>query len=271
MRFVIVVIISLSVISVNASSNIVMITLQDESEDFLGLFPVSRNVYSNAIDTLANQGAKSVILKFFIDQSNNIAEEKELAESLKRLPVIMQAELNNDKNVNIPVKIVRKIPHNLSSLPNYSGGFFPLNVLSREAKFIGYGQARLDSDFTKIDLLSTYNNALVSSIVLNTIEEVLNRTATLDGNILSIGDLKIPITEEGMASCEYTESKDIPIFSFSDLLTNKIASKDLNGKVVILGYMRKDAPRYKYGFLNMKTATSHELFSKQVSCLLSYE
>ena len=84
--------------SLRASSPRFAIVLIDaQSESQYGEFPLDRRLIAQAVDRLADLKAKGVILKFFFDQAKEGAGDAALARAFSRVPVLLQARIDDSE------------------------------------------------------------------------------------------------------------------------------------------------------------------------------
>ena len=72
-----------------------VVYIDARAEVEFGGVPLSREVLSRGIDRIAQAGARGLVLKFFLDQAKDERGDGMLADSLSRLPTLLQARLDN--------------------------------------------------------------------------------------------------------------------------------------------------------------------------------
>src|ERR1700741_1748893 len=79
--------------------------VDDATEQALGPFPYDRGLYAQAIESLRQAGAKAVVIKYFLDQAKPGDGDDQLAAEMKKIPVLLQARLDNSESHPNPLPL----------------------------------------------------------------------------------------------------------------------------------------------------------------------
>ncbi len=222
-----------------------------------GRIPLDRAILAKGIQKLADAGAKGVVLKFFLDQPKEEASDAAMEAALKRIPVILQARLDDaePKPNSLPDKFALG---GLSAKTAQSGasGWIPLPRFSAVSADVGF----IDFDSTVVPMLETYRDRTVKSVCLSAIELATGRKALIEpGRQIRFGDLTLPLDELNRVSTTLTPAKPAPVsaVSFLSLLDGQADAAALKGKVVILAY---DGPNIHSADSPLGKMGAHRLF-----------
>jgi len=69
----------------------IIVFIDADMELSYGPVPLKRQLLANAIEKLADAGAKGIVLKFFLDQ----ADDQSIANALASIPVVLQARIDD--------------------------------------------------------------------------------------------------------------------------------------------------------------------------------
>lgn len=216
----------------------VVVFIDAQSEAKYGAFPFDRKWIAEAIDVLADAKAKAVVLKFFYDRPSETVSDQRLAKSFTRLPVALQACLDDTEPKPNPLPARFFLPA-LKAETAVSGrsGWIPLPLFSEQAKEIGF----VDSASTTVPILETYQGQTVKSLVLCSMEMALGKSAVVElGKKITIGQKTWKLDPKNQLTGKLPKADDLKYVPFHQLLDKSAPAKLFAGKVVILGY---DGPK----------------------------
>lgn len=223
------------------SRDFAVVFIDQAAEARYGKFPVDRGVLANAIQKAADAGARGIVLKFFLDLPRSPEGDQALAKSLSRIPVLLQARIDDsEKNPNaLPARFVLAESVGPAGVSG-SSGWIPLATFSDPARDVCF----VDFNSPAVPLVETYQGKAVKSLVLCATEMALATKAVVGpGKNISIGKRLITVDDLYRASVRYDNDRPVSAFSFNDVMDGKVASENLNGKVVIIGYDGASVPR----------------------------
>lgn len=227
-----------SVVAGTFDDDFVVVFIDAQSEVKYGAFPFDRKWTAEAIDVLAEAKAKAVVLKFFYDRPSDTASDQRLAKSFTRLPVALQARLDDteSKPNSLPDRFTLPALKTETAVSGRSG-WIPLPLLSKQAKAIGF----VDSASTTVPILETYQGQTVKSLVLCSIELALGKSAVIEpGQKITIGPKTWKLDTKNLSTGNLPKADDLKYVTFHQLLDKSAPAKLFAGKVVILGY---DGPK----------------------------
>ncbi len=203
------------------------------------------------------------MLKFFLDRPKTKKGDDALVAEMQRLPTILQArfDLKEIRPNALPAKL-RHAPNvtgDVSLLTSSLSGWIPLEKFSRVAEGVGFVDAR-GADM--IPLALRYRERTVASLWLVAIELATGtRAYTTLGKTVGIAGKTGPVNVAGEIEIDYPTEDKIESHSLIDVLNGEVRSKDLAGRVVILGADLKDVPkvRTKLGPIGAHRAFWHGL------------
>lgn len=241
------------------SSVFAVVMIDEATEAALGPFPYDRSVMARAVDQCARLKAKAVVLKFFFDLPRSESGDRALAESMTRLPVVLQARLEQTEGAaaEIPGRF-RLGPHPLPAARSGQLGWIPLPALMDVASDLGF----VDFVDANIPMVEEYRGAPYKSLVLCCLESAFGVSATIEpGNRIVLGGRFLPLDELNVSRGSLSRLEPARFISFARLLAGEVDSVDLEGRVVIIGFDGKNSPTLPTDYGEMKP---HRLF---VQCL----
>ena len=251
------------------------IELRDDSIQTLGEHPLDRQWYARAIDLAREQGARNLILKFFLDSPTTHKSDNLLISAAKGFDVYLQADYLDDLllNVNQPFNVFRPDLARtdiLKDLESLSKAYYPLDELGSAAVAVGFAHGRVTDQHNVVNLLAEVEGQVVASMLLLALETITGDNAEINGRQLKVGRFTYELAPHGTATCEYLANGDLRSnrYSLEALLSGAIPKTDIEGKTLILGYGRSDIHKFSYGWLGLRKIKAHDLWLKQLDCLL---
>jgi CHASE2 domain-containing sensor protein len=223
------------------SNDFAVVFIDQASERRFGGFPFDRSIIAQAIERAANAGAKGVVLKFFLDQPRSPSGDEALAKALSRLPVVLQARIDDtEKAANpLPERFSLADPAIKSGVAG-SAGWIPLSKFSEPAADVCF----VDFAASPVPLIETYQNRPVKSLVLCATELALGTKAVIKSSrAILIGQSEIRVDAQNRISVQVAPDRSISTLPFNDLFDGKLSPATLKNKVVIIGYDGTNIPR----------------------------
>jgi len=218
---------------------VVFIDAQTEAQ--YGGFPLDRKYIAQAVERLAQGQAKGAVLKFFFDLPREGDGDARLALAMGKLPVLLEARIDDTQDRPNP------FPENFcltgvlpSAVRAFSGqsGWIPLARLSAKAKGVGFVDLP-EPGWTP--MVEKYQGKVVKSLHLCALELAFDTTAKLaPGRSLTLAGKTIELDAENRVQIRCPAADKLGYIKFHDLLSGKVESKAVQGKVVIVGY---DGPK----------------------------
>lgn len=211
---------------------VVFITARTEAQ--FGNIPLDRTLIAQAIEKAAENQAKGVVLKFYIDQSRNAESDERLARSLANIPVLLQARIDNtEPNPNpLPVRFTLSDTSYVTDAKGNSG-WIPLPALANNSHDICF----VDFDRSPVPLVEMYQGKAVKSLVLCAAELAIGEQATITpGSRVTVGDLTAPLDALNRVTINPASGSTFDFIEFTDLLDGVVPPDMLKDKVVIVAY-----------------------------------
>jgi len=234
----------------------VVVFIDAQTEAKYGAFPLDRGLIADALDELAAAKVKGVVLKFFYDQPKDAASDRRLAKSLTKLPVALQARLDDTEAKPNPLPARFTFPQ-LKAETAVSGqsGWLPLPLLADQAASIGFVDIASPAN---VPLLETYQGQTVKSLVVCAIELATGKPAVITpGKSLSFGEQRLILDGKNQTTAKLPETDVLKYIPFHKLLDKSAPASALAGKVVILGY---DGPKIHSLETSIGKVKAHRLF-----------
>jgi len=208
------------------------------TESKLGSFPLDRALVAKAIDRVREAGAKGVVLKFFYDQPKNQTADGRLAEALSKLPVLLEARIDDtESNPNpLPERFFPKLDNSISATKGIAGnsGWIPLPMFAAKARDVGFVDTR-NTSF--LPMFEHYQGRPVKSLVLCTLELAVGETAKVDADsTLHLGKRSLRLDEEHGIAVLFPKSAEMDYVPFHEILEGTRRDTELASKIVIIGY-----------------------------------
>ena len=234
-----------------------------ESEKIYGNIPLGRKILAKAINNLAEAGAKGVVLKFFIDQAKDIEGDRALAESFSRLPVILQARIDDAEPSPNRLPVRFKLPHQLTTSINGSSGWIPAPRFSSVAYDIGFADYR----GFPMPLFETYQGMTVKSLLLPPIELAMNEKVMIEATQQArVGEVTFNLDTLNRVNVKLRLEPDLKYLRFHDVMEKNDWVEQVKNKVVILGYLGPNITTVK---TSKGTVSTHKLYVSILKSLLN--
>lgn len=223
------------------SNDFAVVLIDQASEERFGSYPFDRSIIAQAVERSATAGAKGVVLKFFFDQPRSPSGDAALAKALSRLPVALQARIDDTEKAPNP------LPERFSLADRAvksgvvgSSGWIPIGQFSGPAADVGF----VDFASSPIPLIETYQNRPVKSLVLCAVELALGTKAVIRSSQAILFDKsEIRVDALNRISVQVAPDRSISTLPFNDLFDGKLDPATLRNKVVIIGYDGTNTPR----------------------------
>lgn len=211
---------------------VVFIDAQTEAK--YGKFPLDRKLIGDALDKLAEAKARGVVLKFFYDQPKDATSDAHLAKAMTRLPVILQARMNDTEAHPNPLPTQFTLPRvKAETAVTGKSGWIPLPIFTEHARDVGF----VDSASTTVPLIETYQGQTVKSLWLCSCELALGQSANIEpGTRITFGKKVLPLDSKNQFTAPLPKQDALKYIPFHTLLDGTVPVGTLRGKVVILGY-----------------------------------
>jgi hypothetical protein len=213
--------------------NFIAVFIDSTTEEKLGQLPLDRSLFAKAIERLKSANAKGVILKFFLDIPKEEQSDKKLAESMKGLPVVLQARIDNGElNPNhLPKKFT--LGGELQTSISGRSGWIPTSLFSENAKDVCF----IDFEGFPLPSLEKYRDNGVKSLFLCALELGVDKPAKItSGSKVEIGHLSYDLDSLNRFSVAIPPSMKFEYIRFSDIFEDKTYVEKVRNKVVIIGY-----------------------------------
>jgi len=178
-----------------SDADLAVVMIDKKTEEALGDFPYDRARLAEGIDAVRQQGAKAVILKFFLDRPKTREGDRALAEAMGKIPVVLQARFDEHEKHTNPLP-ERCYWNAAGATPSLSGnkGWIPLPLFSEHAACIGF----IDS-IDPAPALEYYRDKPVKSLFTCSLQLFDSdlADAVADSKLLRIGNRQWLLSEEG--------------------------------------------------------------------------
>jgi CHASE2 domain-containing sensor protein len=219
--------------------------IDERTEAKLGSFPYERDKTAKVIESLAQLKAKAVILKYFIDLPKTEKLDDQLAKVMEKIPVYLQAKLDSTeaKPNQLDVKNSLQVLGDKKSLLSAKSGWIPLPKFSNKSAGIGFVDAFDEKPIQKFPVVVKYQDAVYPSLALLALKEVIGASPQVEiGKKVFLKNKSVPINHRAEVFINFPEKDELVPISFLDVLEKKISQKEIEGKVVVLGYDGKNSP-----------------------------
>lgn len=239
----------------------VLVLIDEKTEQRIGEFPYERDVLANGIEQLHKLGAKEVLLKLFLDTHKNRYKDKRLANVLKKIPVTLQARLDDAETNPNPLLPKHKLADKFKTVRSNiraESGWLPVIEFSQNAKAIGF----IDSIYP-VTFIETYKGDAVGSLYFHALESIYKTKIDTRGNVLYLGEKIIRVNSKGDYRYDWKPEKQTKYISFIDLIEDKVDANLIAGKYVVLGYDGKRIHQLQTpnGLINAHVAFYQSLLS----------
>lgn len=232
---------------------VVFITQATEAK--YGRFPLDRSLLAQAVEKAADAGAKGVILKFFLDQSRTAEGDRRLATALSRVPVLLQARLDDSEKTPNPLEGRFTLPGStFKTAVSGSSGWIPLPEFSRHAHDVCF----VDFDSSPVPIVEMYQGKTVKSLLACAAELAVGRKAVIRPvKDISIAGQTAFLDSLNRVTITLRREKPLASFDFNSLLDGNIPPSALQNRVVVIGY---DGPSIPQLSSPVGTMGAHRLF-----------
>jgi len=214
--------------------------IDDATEALIGPSPYDRSVMAKAVDRCARAKAKAVALKFFFDHPKSAAGDLALVGSMKKIPVLIQARLEDTEGTGQPIpKRFRFGETRVPAAASGDKGWIPLPSLMDAAADLGF----VDFASTQIPLVEQYKGDAYKSLIICCLEMAAGGPAYIEpGNRVRIGNGFLPVNESNVYTASLKDLDPIKPISFARLIAGEVKSDELAGRVVIIGWDSSRTP-----------------------------
>jgi adenylate cyclase len=242
------------------------VVVDDASIATLGPLPIDRSVYAHAIARASELGARGLALKFLFDRPGSARSDGALATAIGESPVLLQVFPKDGSDDGISPKLDRADwdlgatadPYRFTSIT------YPLPQFISGARALGYVNVRTDELSHKVEVAGALGSHAISSLQVEIIELALGARARVARNRLRLGTREFALDTKGRIACDSLAGPPPNKIGIDRLLAGDVSADEIKGKVVVLGYDRKDSPTIAVEGEEMRI---HTLFYRQVACL----
>ncbi len=245
---------------------IVMVDHAAEKE--LGGFPLDRGQLAHAIEVIEHDGARAIVIKFFLDQPRTKEGDERLTATLKagKVPVVLQARIDETELKPNPLA-PRFIRTDLSLAPGAAlagtNGWLPLTSFADTATAVGF----ID-DLNPAPVLELYRGQTVPSLYLATLELMLGGKVEIEPNrSLRFKGPALPLDAKNRVHLPWPKEDNLAYVALLDLLRGTTPRGTLQDKVVILAYDGEQMQTFDTPIGKVK---AHRLFYYELCSLYDY-
>ena len=244
------------------SDHVVVVFIDDETEYLHGAMPLDRALYASAIDKLADAGASGVVLKFFLDQPAK--SDAELVKAMQRLPVLLQARLDNCEPGSTILPERFYFPQTVETAIVGDTGWLPVADFANVAHDIGF----VDFNGFPVSLLQTWQDKTVKSLLLATLEFLHDSKAEVlsSGDELALGKHRVEMDEASRVALVPNLKQPFDAVPFHQLLLADDLQQQVAGKLVIIAY---DGSQMQPLSTVFGEVTPHRLFLELLRVLIN--
>ncbi|GAB2842701.1 hypothetical protein GCM10027277_07420 [Pseudoduganella ginsengisoli] len=209
-----------------------VVYIDKDTEAKYGALPINRSVLAKGMDAIAAAGAKGLVIKFFVDQPKDEQDDKRLANSLSRIPVVLQARLDDSERTPNPLAVKFTLGSDLYGTPAATSGWIPLPRFADHVQDIGF----VDFHSNVVPMVERYQSHAVKSLVLCAIELAAGKKAQIsDKKQIQVGSRIIPVDDQNRVTVQLITPQFNKGIAFNAVLdgTAKLA---LQNKIVVLAY-----------------------------------
>jgi len=218
---------------------VVFITQATEAKH--GRYPLDRALLAQAVERAADAGAKGVIIKFFLDQARTTEGDRRLAMALSRVPVLLQARLDDSEKSPNPLDARFTLAGaSLKTAVSGGSGWIPLPEFSRQARDVCF----VDFDSFPAPIVEMYQGKSVKSLLACAVELAVGHKAVIRPNKeISIGDQTAVLDSSNQVTVTLRREKPLSYYDFNSLLDGSIPPSALQSRVVVIGYDGQSVPQ----------------------------
>ena len=204
------------------------------SEAKYGPFPLDRAYIAKAVQKAAELQARGVVLKFFYIEPRTKTGDDALAQSLTNLPVLLQGCIDESETHPNPLPARFIMPdRKIQTLISGKSGWIPIPPFAEKAYDVGF----VDADATRVPLVEGYQEHIVKSLVLCSLELATGERAVLHpGKKIDFGKQELKLDDQNCIGRKLPAKDELAYVPFDAFLTEKIPSRLVKDKVIILGY-----------------------------------
>ena len=245
----------LGAIGADFERDFAVVFITKETEAKYGRCPLDRALLAHAVERVADAGAKGLILKFFFDQSKTVDGDRRLASALARVPVLLQARIDDSEKMPNPLEErFTLLGANFKTAVSGRSGWIPLPALSQTA----HGVCFVDFDASPAPVVETYQGKTVKSLLTCAAELALGQKAVISpAQAISIAKHTAPLDALNRVTIALRSEKSLVSFDFMGLLDGSIPPSALRDRVVIIAY---DGPGIPQINSPVGTMGAHRLF-----------
>jgi CHASE2 domain-containing sensor protein len=230
-----------------------VVFIDQKTEAKYGAIPLSRVVLANGIDAIAKAGAKGLVVKFFLDQSKGVKEDQGLANSISKIPTVLQARIDDSERTPNSLSERFTMAGRFNVAVSGSSGWIPLPIFAQHAADLGF----VDFNSTRVPMVEQYQSHTVKSLVLCALELVAGKKAKVsNGKKIEIGSRIFKTDGQNQIDARLIAPGLIHYVSFNDLIDGS-ANEKLRNKVVILAY---DGPNIVKASTSLGVMGAHRYF-----------
>lgn len=246
------------------AGKLLVVMIDDKTENIIGKFPYDRSVLAQAVNVAHESNAKAVVLKFFLDLPKSEQGDKALSESMKNIPTILQAAIDNsEKNPNIMSEKFSIMTSLDQKSISGDSGWNPLKIFANNAYDVGYANIR---DPYSVPAVVKYRGKVYKSIWISTLEILLNQKSRIDyGNKIYFKDKGLILDNFQCIKIELPKKDEIEYVSFVDFINGTIDKDKIKDNVIIIGYDGINQPIFDTTIGKIK---AHRLFLYALNSLI---
>ncbi|MBN1411714.1 MAG: CHASE2 domain-containing protein [Spirochaetales bacterium] len=215
-----------------AESPFAVIMYDEKTEKEVGAFPPKRTIWAHTIDKCREYGAKAVVLKFFYDMPRE--EDKVFAVAMDKIPVFLQACLNNEEPSLNPLDRKYSIDLGKRYTLALSGdnGWIPVPVLAEKAYDIGFVDVQNVNEIPLVEQFKgKYYKSLCYAVLL-----YIYPGLKIENDALVHNNKKIKLSGNLEMHVNYPEKDNLDYIPLCDFLNGKAGKKDVEHKIAIIGW-----------------------------------
>lgn len=239
----------------NFERDFTVVFITQATEAKYGRFPFDRALLAQAVEQAADAGAKGIILKFFLDQSTTTEGDRRLANALSRVPVLLQARLEDSEKGPNPLEERFTLPGaRFKTAVSGNSGWIPLPEFSRRAHDVCF----VDFASSPAPIVEQYKDKTVKSLLVCAAELATGKKAVIrSAKDISIAGQTAILDSLNRVTIPLQNERALATFDFNNLLDGGIPRSALQNKVVVIGY---DGPSIPIVKSQIGTMGTHRLF-----------
>ncbi len=210
----------------------------DETVARFGPLPLERALIAKAIDQAARLGARGLILKLFLDQKRSAEGDLALAASMGRLPVLLQARMDESEVAPNPFEERFGLADkSLQSSSTGSRGWIPIPEFPNAAHSVCF----VDFSGFPVPLVEQYGGLPVKSLIVCAIEMATGEAVKIrNGHSFHFGakSLSVDGMNQYVHRGRFSEARDV--LELANLIEGKVSAAQVKGRIVLIGYDTSD-------------------------------